>query len=95
MSKLLDFLTLKALKERRVKALSQEEHHAELQEINNAYFRVFNSTDGKFVLEHMVKTQLTGSIAMQGDDLLNIGEKQGRANLVKEIIQRVEVARIS
>jgi len=93
MSKLLDFVTLKALRDRRKQAQTQEEYAAELQEINNTYCRVFNTDDGKFILDHLAKTQLTGAIAMQNDTYLDIGEKQGRANLVKEIIQRVERAK--
>ena len=38
----------------------------------------------------MVKHNLAIPIATKGDDLLDIGEKQGRANLVNEIIQRIE-----
>ena len=92
--KLLNFVTLKALRERRRVALSKEAHQAELEQINNTYFRLFNSNDGKFVLNHMAKMHLAGSVAEQGDNLLDIGVKQGMANHVKEIIQRIEIARI-
>jgi hypothetical protein len=93
--KLLDIITLKALRNRRREQQSQEEYAAELKQINSTYFRVFNTPDGKYILEHLARTQLTGTIAMQGDNYLDIGEKQGRANLVKEIIQRIERAKIS
>lgn len=93
--KLLDMITLKALRNRRREAQTQEQHVAELKQINSTYHRLFNTNDGKFVLEHMAKTQLTGTVAMQGDTYLDIGEKQGRANHVKEIIQRIEIAKIS
>lgn len=92
--KLLDFITLKALRERRRAALSAEEHQVEIEQINSTYFRLFNSDDGKFVLDHMVKMHLTGSVAEQGDNLLDIGVKQGMANHVKEIIQRIELAKV-
>ena len=95
MTKLLDFITLKALRDRRREALTQEEHKIELDQLNATYFRLFNSEDGKFVLAHMAKMHLTGSIAEQGDTLLDIGVKQGMANHVKEIIQRLEIAKIS
>jgi len=95
MNKLLNFITLKALRERRRAALSAEEHQAEVEQINSAYFRLFNSADGKFVLDHMAKMHLAGSVAEQGDNLLDIGVKQGMANHVKEIIQRIEIAKVS
>jgi hypothetical protein len=94
-NKLLDTLTLKGYRNRRKAQQSQEQHNAELLEINNAYYRLFTSDDGKFILDHLVRTQLTGAIAMQGDNYLDIGEKQGRANLVQEIIMRVERAKTS
>lgn len=94
MCKLLDALTLKAYRDRRKQQQTQEQHNAELLEINDAYYRLFTSDDGKFVLDHLARTQLTGAIAMQGDTYLDIGEKQGRANLVKEIIQRIERAKV-
>ena len=92
---LLEVITLKAFRDRRREALTQEQYAAELKQINDTYFRLFNTDDGKFILEHLAKTQLTGTVAMQGDTYLDIGEKQGRANLVKEIIQRIEVAKVS
>lgn len=93
--KLLEVITLKAFRDRRREVQTQEQHAAELKQINDTYFRLFNTDDGKFILEHLAKTQLTGTVAMQGDTYLDIGEKQGRANLVKEIIQRIEVAKVS
>lgn len=93
--KLLDIITLKALRDRRRATQTEAEHEAEVKQINNTYHRLFNTDDGKYVLEHLAKMHLTGSIAEQGANYLDIGEKQGRANLVKEIVQRIEVAKIS
>ncbi len=95
MGMILNFITLKALKERRRIALTQAEHEAEVKQLNDTYYRLFNTDDGKYVLEHMVKMHLVGSIAEQGDNLLDIGVKQGRANHVKEIVQRIELSNIS
>lgn len=89
----LDIITLKCLRDRRQKQVSHAEHKANLDFINSTYHRVFNTDDGKFVLEHLVKMHLIGSIAEQGDNLLDIGVKQGSANLVKEIVQRIEIAK--
>ena len=73
----------------RKKQMDQETYAQEIEDINAAYARLFSTEDGKFVLDHMVKYNLAVPIATRGDDLLTIGEKQGRANLVNEIIQRI------
>lgn len=62
---------------------------AEQEAIQNAYVRCFSSVDGQVVLDHLIQRYLTVPIASKGDDLLDIGEKQGRANLVNEITQRL------
>ena len=61
----------------------------DIDALNHAYARVFSSAEGKKVLDHLVKANLATPIAMQGDDMLSIGVRQGRANLVDEIIQRI------
>ena len=81
---------LKAYRDRRRKQQTQEEHEASIKTINAQYARVFKSKEGQMVLEHMVQTQMAVSIAQQGDDLITIGERQGRSNLCNEIIQRIE-----
>ena len=85
-------LIKKGLQTLRRNAITIEEEQVRLDDINSAYGRIFSSNDGKYVLEHMVKMHLVGSIAVQGDTLLDIGVKQGMANHVKEIIQRMEKA---
>lgn len=87
---MLKYLLLKAFKTRRSQ-VDQETYAQEIQDINATYARLFSTEDGKFILDHMVKHNLAVAIATKGDDLLDIGEKQGRANLVNEIIQRIEV----
>lgn len=81
---------LKAYRSRRKTQQTNEEYQAELQNINSKYARVFKTQDGQDILDHMVKMNLTNSIAEQGDNLLDIGIRQGRADLVKEIITRME-----
>ena len=79
---------LDVYKNRRREQQTAEEYAAELKDINDAYTRLFRTEDGKYVLEHLVKLNLAVPVATKGDDLLDIGVKQGRANLVNEIIQR-------
>lgn len=57
--------------------------------MNNKYARVFGTQEGQEVLDFMVQMELTGSIADMGDNLLDIGVKQGRANHVKDILDRI------
>lgn len=78
-------------RDRRRAQLSQEEYQVEVEAVNGAYFRLFSTEDGKYVLEHLAKNNLAVPVATKGDDLLDIGVKQGRANLVNEIIQRIEI----
>ncbi len=85
------FNILNAYRNRRREQLTQEAYKAELDDINAAYGRLFSTDDGKYVLDHLAKMNLAVPVATKGDDLLDIGVKQGRANLVNEIIQRIEV----
>lgn len=87
------FNILKVYRDRRRKQLTEEEYKTEVDDINAAYLRLFSTDDGKFVLDHLAKTNLAVPIATKGDDLLDIGVKQGRSNLVNEIIQRMEIQR--
>lgn len=87
------FNILKVYRDRRRQQLTEEEYKTEIDDINAAYLRLFSTDDGKFVLDHLAKTNLAVPIATKGDDLLDIGVKQGRSNLVNEIIQRMEIQR--
>lgn len=78
--------TLEAYRDRDTEIATQEQ----IMEIDQAYSRLFSTDDGKFVLRHLAKMNLTNAIAFTGDTLLDIGIKQGRANIVNEIIQRIE-----
>jgi len=74
----------------RLSNLTTEQYADHVKDINAAYARLFSTDDGKYVLDHMVQHNLAVPIAQKGFDLLDIGEKQGRANLVNEILQRME-----
>jgi hypothetical protein len=85
---------LQAYRDRRREQQTQEAYAREIADINAAYARLFSTEDGKYVLDHMVKMNLAVPVATKGDDLLDIGVKQGRANLVNEVIQRIEADKI-
>tara|TARA_R110000851_G_scaffold268625_1_gene421369 strand:+ start:3382 stop:3642 length:261 start_codon:yes stop_codon:yes gene_type:complete len=84
-------MILKALVNRRRKRLTEEQNKQNMDDVNAAYQRLFNTNDGIYVLEHMVSIHLTGAIAVGGDNLLDIGVKQGTANHIKEIMQRMTI----
>lgn len=86
---------LKAYQNRRKEQQTAQEFMDEREVTNAMYLRLFSTEDGKRVLEHLVQTNLAVPIAVKGSDMLDIGVMQGRANLVNEIIQRMEVARVS
>ena len=81
---------LKAYRDRRRKQQTIEQYETATRDINAMYARIFKTKEGQIVLEHMVSTQMAVSIAQMGDDLITIGERQGRSNHVNEIVQRIE-----
>jgi len=80
---------IKAYRDRRRKQQTQDEYAQEQSNINNMYARVFKTQEGKEVLDHLVKMNLANAIAVQGDTMLDVGVKQGRANIVSEILTRI------
>lgn len=88
------FNILDAYRKRRREQLTKEAYLAELEEINAAYSRLFSTDDGRYVLDHLAKMNLAVPVATKGDDLLDIGVKQGRSNLVNEIVQRIEADKV-
>jgi hypothetical protein len=71
-----------------------EQKQLAIKAMNDTYARLFSTQDGKAVLDFMIQMELTGSIAIQGDNLLDVGVKQGRANLVKDIMQRIQKSKL-
>lgn len=65
----------------------------DVKELNDTFYRCFNTTDGKYVLDYLIKKEILPPKATQGDNMLDIGVKQGRANLVLEILQRLDFAK--
>jgi hypothetical protein len=84
---------LKAYRDRKRKQVTESEYATERKNTNALFARVFNSHEGQKVLEHLICLNMAVPMAQLGDDLLTIGERQGRSNLVNEIIQRIENSR--
>jgi len=57
------------------------------------FLTVFNTDEGQRVLEKMVDTFLTKSIAKPHDDMISIGIREGQARVVRWILQQNEIAR--
>jgi len=52
-----------------------------------------NSEQGKFVLDTLVRDYLLPRIANPGDDAVTIGIRQGQADVVRQILALIELAR--
>ena len=52
----------------------------------------FNSTEGKQVLDAMVKKYLVRTIANNNDSLIAIGRKQGEADVIHYILGQIELS---
>ena len=63
------------------------------QDEANIYFRCFNTEDGKYVLNKLKEVFINRAIARSGDGLLEIGIRQGEANIVKKIEQQIKIAK--
>jgi len=57
-------------------------------------FRIaFDSGSGKYVLEHMVSTYLTKPIVRAGEDAYAQGIREGRADIIRQILAQIEFAK--
>jgi len=61
--------------------------------LDNEIFKAFRSGSGKFVLNHLINTYLTKPIVRPGDDAFSCGIREGRADLVRQIIKSIENAK--
>ena len=63
-------------------------------EICRAYQGAFASPQGQYVLTDLVETFIVRPrIAEPGDDLIQVGIRQGQADIVRRILNFIEVAR--
>lgn len=70
---------------------SKEESQA--REIANAYFNCFNTEAGRWVLEDLVNKFLTKPIVRPGESSEANGVREGRADIVRQILLQVEYAK--
>lgn len=67
----------------------QSQEHLELA---HTIARTFKTPDGKKVLDVLVKRYLLNDIVTPNDTAFAVGIRQGRADLVKQILGQIEIS---
>lgn len=62
-------------------------------ELAKEIHKAFNRGSGKYVLEHFVSTFLTKPIVRPNEDAFAQGIREGRADVVRQILQQIEFAK--
>lgn len=70
----------------------KEKEKQEHIDFSHKVAKVFKSREGKEVLSLMVKRYLLNDIAQDNDTQIGIGRKQGRADVVKQILAHIEIS---
>jgi hypothetical protein len=70
---------------------SKEQEKA--QELATLYFTCFNTEAGRLVIDNLVEVFMTKPIVRSGEDAYAQGIRQGRYDVVSQIIQQVEYAK--
>jgi len=71
---------------------SSEQLNTQRLEISHKIAKLYNSKAGKEVLNLMVNQFLLTDIATPHDTQVGIGIKQGRADVVKQILAHIEIS---
>lgn len=62
-------------------------------ELAKEIHKAFNSGSGKYVLKHLINTYLTKPIVRPGDDAFACGIREGRADVIRQILHNIEFAK--
>ena len=62
-------------------------------ELANEFHSAFRRGSGKYILEHLVNTYLTKPIVRPNDDAFAQGIREGRADVVRQILQQIEFSK--
>lgn len=73
--------------------IDRSEEEKKASEIASAYLNTFSTEAGKFVLDSMIETFLTKPIVRSGEDAYAQGIRQGRADVIMQIIGQIEYAK--
>lgn len=62
-------------------------------ELAEQIHKAFKSGSGKYVLEHFVNVFLTKPIVRPGEDAYAQGIREGRADVIRQILQQIQFAK--
>lgn len=66
---------------------------AERKRIARMYSACFNTEAGQLVLNDLAQKFLTKSIARPNDDLIQIGIREGKADLVRQLLEQLQISK--
>jgi len=72
--------------------IDRTDEQSKATEIATAYYQCFNTEAGKWVLDHMIETFMTKPIVRSGEDNFAQGIRQGRYDVVVQLLNQVEYA---
>ena len=70
-----------------------DENFEQALELAKQIHLAFRAKSGKYVLEHFVNTFLTKPIVRPGEDAYAQGIREGRADVIRQILQQIEFAK--
>ncbi len=70
-----------------------DENFEQAMELAKQIHLAFRAKSGKYVLEHFVSTFLTKPIVRPGEDAYAQGIREGRADVIRQILQQIEFAK--
>lgn len=73
--------------------IDRSDEEAKARDIASAYFNCFNTEAGQWVIEDLVNKFLTKPIVRPGDDAYAQGVREGRADLVRQLLIQIEYAK--
>lgn len=73
--------------------IDRTDEQRQASEIATAYFNCFDSEAGRWVMEDLVNKFLTKPIVRPGEDAYAQGVREGRADLVRQILIQIEYAK--
>jgi hypothetical protein len=62
-------------------------------EIASMYYQCFNTDAGKYVLQNLAERFLTKPIVRPNEDIASMGIREGRADIVRQILNQIEYAK--
>lgn len=72
---------------------NREQEERQSSDIATMYFSCFGTDAGQRVLDNMIETFMTKPVVRSGEDAYAQGIRQGRQDVVMQIIQQIEFAK--